>query len=131
MEELKNLADRSIESLKTMQHPIVRVCGPLTTGPHSYDENIKRFAKAEAVLTEKGYNVFYLDDTENEIQGKNYSWPDIQQYFHEPILRSGLIDMAFFLPDWQASTGATWEHNIIEKETNIKIEYIEESWLND
>ena len=40
----------------------------------------------------------------------NYSDMPILENFYGKIFSSGLINTAYFLPDWKTSFGATWEY---------------------
>ncbi len=126
---LTELARSTIEQLANMPQPIVRVCGPLTTGGLGYEENARRLARAEAVLTEKGYTVFRFGDAEASIQGKAFSHEVIMTVFHEPILVSGLIAEAFFLPHWNESKGATIERDLCAT-YSITIAEFPEEWFS-
>ncbi len=127
--ELKRLLEDAFEKLKKMPQPVVRVCGPLSSGAHTYEENLTRFKKAEDILEGKGFTVFRFDEFLSIFIEKDYSSVSIQNEFHAPLLKSGLIAKGFFLPYWNQSQGTTWERNFIEKETNISIEEFPEEWL--
>ncbi len=126
--ELKALAEKTLEELAAVPQPIVRICGPLTTGGFGYAENALRLKKAEEILKSKGYTVFRFGDAEESIKDKHYPHGDVMEYFHKPILESGLIQEAFFLAGWEESKGATWERDFIEK-TNIAIREFPEAWF--
>ena len=128
-EPLQKLAADTIESLKKAKQPIVRVCGPLTTGGFGYDENARRLEKAEQYLEEHGHTVFKFGDSEAHIKGKNYEYNAVMEQFHQPILQSGLISEAYFLPGWEQSRGTTWERNFIKDHTTIVIKEFPEEWL--
>ncbi len=127
--DLSELAQKTIEELKDLPQPIVRVCGPLTTGGLGYEENAKRLSRAEEILSERGESVFRFGDSEAHIQGKGYEYSAIMEEFHKPILESGLISKAYFLPNWKESKGATWEHDFITNSTRIEIEEFPEELL--
>jgi hypothetical protein len=131
---LKTLAGGAIERLKELPQPVVRVCGPLTSGGLGYDENLKLFMKSEIILKEKGYTVFdYFEgnDDEGHIAAMGLPWEEVMEYYHKPILESGLIETAFFLPRWRESNGAKWEHEFIEAIPNTKIRSFPEDWLKE
>lgn len=128
-ENLSDLAKRTILELEKRPQPIVRVCGPLTTGGLGYEANGRRLEQAEDILETKGMTVFRFGDSEKEIQGQNYSHADIMDYFHKPVLASGLITKAYFLSDWDKSKGATIERDLA-LEYKIEIEEFPEEWFN-
>jgi hypothetical protein len=53
----------------------------------------------------------------------------IMEVYHKPILESGYIKQAFFMPKWEESKGATWERNLIKENSNIKVEEFPEEWI--
>ena len=126
---LHELASRTIESIKRLSQPVVRVCGPLTTGGLGYEENARRLRFAEEVLEKKGFTVFKFDDAEVEIKDKNYPHADVMNYFHKPVLESGLIQEAYFLSGWNGSKGATWEHDFVEQSTVMEVQDFPEEWF--
>lgn len=126
---LKALAEREFKRIELMQQPVVRVCGPLTCdGPEGYERNANRLADAEKILQAKGMTVWTFGEAENEIFGKEYDHGNIFTYFHKPILESGLIKEAYFLPRWDKSNGATLERNIAT-EANVSIKEFPEEWF--
>jgi Domain of unknown function (DUF4406) len=131
-QKLRELAAGAIERLRALPPPVVRVCGPLTSGGFGYEENKRTFLVAETVLKEKGYTVFdYFDgnDDEDYIAGMGLPWLEVMEYYHKPILESGLITTAFFLPHWRESNGATWEHEFIAHIPLMKIRSFPAQWL--
>jgi hypothetical protein len=132
IERLRELAQNAIVRLTALPQPVVRICGPLTSGGKGYDENFARFAAATRILTEKGYTVFdYFDhDDEEVIKALNLPWPVVMEHYHRPILETGLITTAFFLPEWQSSHGATWEHEMAEA-LNLEIREFPEEWFSN
>lgn len=130
--KLSEIAEIAIERLKRLPAPVVRVCGPLTSGGLGYDENLALFQKANEVLKEKGFTVFdYFEGhhDERQIIDLDLPWEEVMEYYHKPILESNLIETAFFLPRWRESNGASWEHDFIKKHTKTKIRPLPESWL--
>lgn len=129
-ELLAELTEKAIQRLESMTKPIVRICGPLTTYG-VYEENLRRFAQATDILTKKGYTVFdyFEGEDEERIREAEISWDDVMEHYHKPILAAGLMDGAFFLPHWEESSGAVWEHDFISKHTHMKIELFPEEWF--
>jgi hypothetical protein len=114
---LKELAVKAIEELKYMSQPVVRVCGPMTTGGRGYEENVRTFERAVAELRQSGYTVFDYAPYEPELLRIKASHSAIMEDFHKPILQSG-YKTAFFLPGWNESKGATWEREYMQAYTN-------------
>ena len=126
---LKSLAKRELERIEQMPKPVVRVCGPLTCdGPEGYERNAQRLADAEQILQSRGMTVWTFGESEDEIFGKGYTNENIFEYFHKPVLASGLIETAYFLPRWDESNGATLERNIAT-EAQVAIQEFPEEWF--
>jgi hypothetical protein len=126
---LKELARRELNRIEVMPQPVVRVCGPLTCdGPVGYERNANRLAEAERILQSQGMTVWTFGESEEEIFGKDYDHGYIFTYFHKPILESGLIREAYFLPRWDKSNGATLERKIAT-EAHVTIKEFPEEWF--
>ncbi len=126
---LLHLAQFEIERISTMQSPVVRVCGPLTCdGEAGYQRNADRLEAAEEILEQRGYTVWKFGDSEKYIQGRNFDHDDIINYFHQPIMESGKLAAAFFLPRWKESGGAVKERLLAEK-IDVTIEEFPEDWF--
>lgn len=96
---LQALAEAAISRLRALPQPVVRVCGPLTSGGFGYEENKRIFLVAEKVLKQKGFTVFdYFEgnDDEDHIAAMGLPWEEVMEDYHKPILESGLIETAFF-----------------------------------
>lgn len=133
-EILRELARKEIEILKNAQQPLVRVAGPWTTGGFGYEENIRRFDKAEKALRKRGYTIvdyFTSEETIKKLRDENVSPNLIMDEYHKPILESGYIQKAFFMPRSDESAGATWERNFIRDHTNIEILEVPEDWITE
>lgn len=128
---LTHLAHKAIERLRQLPQPAVRVCGPFTSGGFGYDENLRRFKVAEKLLKEKGYTVFeYFGEKSDEVQIREAGipWELVMEHYHAPILKADLLQKAFFMPRWQESNGAKWEHEFLNNHTSAKIEELPEEW---
>jgi len=126
---LKALAIRELKRIEQMPQPVVRVCGPLTCdGPEGYERNAERLSQAEQILQSRGMTVWTFGESEAEIFEKDYDHGNIFTYFHKPILESGLIKEAYFLPRWDMSNGATLERNIAA-EAKVEIKEFPEEWF--
>lgn len=126
---LKELAERELKRIEQLPQPVVRVCGPLTCdGPEGYERNANRLVQAEQILQSRGLTVWTFGEAEEDIFGKDYDHGNIFMYFHKPILESGLIKEAYFLPRWDESNGATLERNIAT-EAQVTIKEFPEEWF--
>lgn len=121
--------------LEELPKPIVQVCGPITTGGRgSIEENIKAFGEAIAYLSAQGKIVFDQRPFEIPMQrakmiAKKEGYPfDLLEEFYLPIFESKLIEELFFLPGWESSTGAKWEHEQAVR-LGIKISYLPDKFI--
>ena len=126
--ELYIIADKI---LKVMPQPIVQVCGPIGTGGlGSVESNLEAFDQTIRSLQAKGLNVFDQMPFEWPMQvlkfklAKDVYPEDILKDFYLPIFESGFISEFHFMPTWETSHGAKWEHGQAEK-LGIKIVYID------
>ena len=130
-QKLKYLAQLEIDRITDLLGPVVRVCGPLTAdGPAGYERNAARLLQAEEVLKQKGYTVWDFTPSELVIQKYDFKHDDIVECFHKPVLQSGLIKVAFFLPRWEQSSGARREHELCE-ELGVTIKDFPKCWFSD
>lgn len=128
--KLLELAKSEIDQIKSLPQPVVRVCGPLTCdGPEGYERNAKRLEVAENVLELKGMTVWKFGQSEEYIKQYNFDHDDIFNYFHKPVLESGLISEAYFLNRWRESGGATKEREAAEA-AGITIKEFPEEWFD-
>ncbi len=110
------------------------VCGPISSGGlGSIEKNIERFNEAIDTLLTNGYSVFsqmpyedkiwsIRDMAEEDIKNGAYD-QNLLEDFYGPVFRSGLVKRKHFIPDWQSSIGACWEHNLAT-ETGTDISYL-------
>jgi hypothetical protein len=130
-EALKKLAGGAIERLKNLPQPVVRLSGPLTSSAYGYEDNLRRFLAGQEILRQKGYTVFdYFEghDDEEVIKSLELPWAEVMEYYHRPIMATGLIKKAFFLPRWEKSNGATAEYEYA-KEFGVVISEFPEDWF--
>ena len=100
-----------------LQPPAAQVCGPISTGgAGSIPANLERFSAAIKKLQGEGHEIFDqmpFEDSmhriwrERDTEGYDHG---ILEDFYLPIFESGYLHRLFFLPDWETSTGARWEH---------------------
>lgn len=95
----------------------------------SIEKNLDIFNSAIKKLQGEGLIVFDQMPFEIPMQvlkskfSKEKIGEDILNYFYLPIFNSGNITTFYFLPTWQTSLGAKWEHEKA-KELGIKIVYL-------
>lgn len=140
-EELAEIAMSILKDMSLEGKPIVQICGPISTGGlGDIDKNFERFKKAVETAGEKGLHVFNQTSFEEAIQrlskytqSKHSQNPDsyhmpILEVFYRKIFESGFVKTTLFLPDWQSSKGATWEHNLVTS-LGIEIRDYPTEWL--
>jgi len=101
-----------------MPGPVFEVCGPISTGQYSYQENIKIFGGCLKKLQRLGFMPFDILPLQegfdrlivewHKKNGNGYCNP-ILDIVYKSIFQSGIIKAAFFLPTWEQSFGANWE----------------------
>jgi hypothetical protein len=103
--------------LGRMPSPIVQVCGPISTGGFgSIIANMQAFTETIQALQGKGLSVFDQMPFEVPMQKlKLHLAPGeyleaILTDFYQPLFESKKINAFYFMPDWQSSHGALWEH---------------------
>lgn len=109
---------------------IAMVCGPISTGGlGSIPKNIAAFELAIEKVARSGEPVFTqmpFESVMQDINGKltpECNASSLMETFYRPLLESGLIKRLYFLPDWESSTGARWEHELATH-LGIEIKYL-------
>lgn len=93
------------------------------------EENVRTFRETMAMLVQQGVNLFdqfafhehFFRITKND-WNPEYN-RQILQDFYLPIFESHQVSTFYFIPDWQSSHGATWEHEQAER-LGIEIVYL-------
>lgn len=127
-QRLADLAAAAIIRLKELPQPVVRVSGPLTSGGHGFEENMRRFSHAQEKLKSEGYTVFDYVKDDTDIQKLDLAWGYIIEEYHRPILSTELIKTVFFIPGWESSNGARLER-LYSEELGLTIKEIPEAWF--
>lgn len=99
-----------ITAHKPQPNTIVYISGPVTDMPES---NRPQFAKAQQMLLSAGCSVFnpsHIEGPIDPLKGDEL-WA---YYMHFCVKALPDCDAVLFLPDWQNSKGAKWEHRIAE-----------------
>ncbi len=115
-ESYPEMAKIALVILNSMEDPVIELCGPISTGGlGSVEKNLERFDKKIKELKSSGINVFDQIPFEIPMQKlklkPNFKPIDLLEGFYLPLLESGKIKSLYFLPDWQSSFGARWEHD--------------------
>lgn len=131
----------AINVLETMHNlnpikPIAIVCGPISSGvKSSRKENLEVFSMAIERLASDGLLIFSQMPFEDDMERIYKSNPKLQgicllEEFYLPIFKTGFIKLMCFLPGWENSVGATWEHKQA-KILGIPRIYLAESYTTD
>jgi hypothetical protein len=108
----------------------VMVAGPISTGGlGSREKNTARLTEVVDRLIDEGHPVFNQVPFEGKmkefIAGFEGGYPmPILEEFYLPLHQSGRIKKFFFIPGWESSFGASWEHDRAH-ELGIEIIYLD------
>jgi hypothetical protein len=127
-ETFEELRDIALAITARMVQPVSMVCGPITSGGKSKEDNIRIFCETIAELDGKGVSVFSQMPFESAMwrivatpyyEGGNH----LLETFYLPLFGLGRIKKLYFIPGWSASVGASWEHEQAGR-FNIEIYYL-------
>jgi hypothetical protein len=127
--ELEKVAERI---LARMPRPVIQVCGRISSGGGTIEENCQKIALAVAELRREGKTVFAQIEFEDAMAriraSPHYRNPtQILEAFYLPLFQKRFIQQLIFLPGWESSFGATWEHEIASR-LGIEVEYWHEDF---
>ena len=118
----------------------IQICGPISTGGLTVDENLFRLQKAIIYQRELGRIVFNQLPTESRLgillkrweeqnfRQKNEYCFKLLEDFYGQIFKSGLLHRLCFLSNWRTSIGARWESEWGPKLGDLKIEEMPLGW---
>ncbi|MFY9461760.1 MAG: DUF4406 domain-containing protein [Candidatus Sungiibacteriota bacterium] len=114
--------------LRRMPQPVGMVCGPITTGGVTVEENLAALAKGIDERIRGGKNIFiqlFFEAAMHRIKNTPYyrDGNHLLETFYQPLFKAGLIKTLYFLPNWRSSDGATWEHEQALR-LNMEIAYL-------
>lgn len=117
--------------INRMPKNLVQVCGPIGTGGlGSKEANLNAFNETIKDLQRKGLNVFDqmpfeapMQELKEKVMPNGEYFESILTDFYQPLFESSVIYKFCFMPNWQSSKGANWEHEKA-KELNIEIVYL-------
>ena len=122
-QELLSVA-HSVLAIIVDDHPrklIAIVCGPISTGGKgSRKENLEIFSRAIDRAVRDDLLVFNQMPFEDDLERIYKSNPEMQgarllEEFYLPLFEDGWIKLLCFLPRWESSVGARWEHSQAER----------------
>jgi len=116
--------------LSRMPKPVAQVCGPVSTGGlGSIKANLEALGNTIKNLEKNGVSIFDqtpYDAAMQRIKEKispTVYFQGVLTDFNLPIFEDGGIQRIYFMPDWQSSMGATWEHAQAQR-LGIEIVYL-------
>ncbi len=126
-----------LDVLLRLPRCVVMVSGPMTSGGNgSVSENLERYKRAMKYLISKGYPVFNQLPGESALSrhwhqwylvgNTGYCW-DLLDGVYAPIFRSKRVVKIVFMPNWESSIDANWEHNMA-LQLEIDREYLPTDW---
>ena len=133
-----DLSAIALDILGAMPQPVGEVCGPISSGGRSIEENLAVFSKVNDKLTREGKYIVDLVPFEIAMRamkresGLSHIEANLAllEGFYLPIFKSGKVSELYFIPGWQASHGASWERDRA-LEFNIKIIDLSEEWMRE
>lgn len=142
-ESFETLADIASNVLQRMSPPVSQLCGPISTGGlGDIRQNGALFARGVETLRRHGYNPFDQTPLQASFEhlarawrhlrpenGRSYCTP-ILEVVYRRVFESGRIKLAFFLPDWHTSFGATWERQTCA-ELGIQVGEFPRDWYEN
>ena len=124
LQRLKITVEPKKVSCSARKRKVIMVCGPITSGGlGSVRDNLKVFGKYIRRMSSRGYAVFsqlrfegamWRIRTEMKCSEEDRN-KMLLEIFYGQLFRSGYIDEFFFIPGWETSFGASWEHEFIKK----------------
>ena len=127
----RELTPIAIQIASRLSRPVTQVCGPVSTGGRgSIEKNMKALEDAVLFVENQGFSVFDQAIFEKHLWRisrlpalKNADEYLLLNSFYRPISLSKKLQYLHFIPGWQGSIGAIWEHNL-GKSLSIKIVYL-------
>lgn len=119
----------AINVLQRFPSTAAMVCGPITTGGYgNIDKNLSLFKETIKRLQNEDFLIFSQMPFERkmqEIKETSYCKGGLHllESFYLPIFESEFVDTLIFLPNWESSLGAKWEHEQAVR-LGLKIVYL-------
>lgn len=95
--------------------PVGFVCGPISAngGTKSVERNMKIFTSHIELLENKKLKIFSQLPFEKSLwrilaAGENENV--LLETLYLPLFNSGMLNVFYFIPGWESSFGANWEH---------------------
>lgn len=98
--------------------PVIQVCGPMTTGGGTFEENNAKIERTIVLLRSRGMSVF----GQTSFRKGMLNFTTIEDYLRDPLrlldefygelFRGGYVQGLAFISGWEQSLGCRWEHEI-------------------
>lgn len=118
---------------------VIELCAPISSGGKgSVEANLAEMNKAIKMLKKLNYILFsqmpyeekigeLKKEQEKKTKRKLAYNMNVLLDFYEPLFEKGYTDMLIFLPGWESSIGASWEHTK-GKILGIKTRQLKDNW---
>lgn len=125
----EHLVPIAMKIITNLGPPMGMVCGPISAagGTKSVERNMNIFSSHIQFLENRGLKIFNQLPFEKTlwriIKDKAYykGGTHLLDAFYLPIFQSGALKTFYFIPNWESSFGANWEH---EQALKLGIELI-------
>ncbi|MDB5188186.1 MAG: hypothetical protein JWO50_706 [Candidatus Kaiserbacteria bacterium] len=134
----EELAQIALGELKSLGNAVSIVCGPITTGGRGsikdnvavFGATIKKLSETNILFNQVPYegSIARLRQIWHNEGNTGYCMP-ILDVFYAQLFESGNITKAYFIPGWESSFGARWEHNEM-KLHGVEIVYLTDEWID-
>lgn len=129
----EELAQTALVVLKQLPKPVGQVCGPISTGGvGSIEGNLRRFQETIERLVRQGRVLFdQMPFEEHIFRVVENTWGARQnklllEQFYRPVFESRHVSTLYFIPGWESSEGAAWEHEL-GRQLQMEIVYLDDS----
>lgn len=113
-----------------MNDTVAQVCGPVNNGGRgSVEKNLEYLSQMIQALQYEGVNVFDQMPFEETIHriindaSSGQKYENVLTDFYEPLFRLKMVQALYFVPGWEGSRGAVWEHTMA-KELGIEVHFL-------
>lgn len=95
--------------------PVRFVCGPISAngGTKSRERNMQIFTSYIELLENRGLKIFNqlpFEESLWRILATGESEDHLLETLYLPLFKSGAFNCFYFIPNWESSFGARWEH---------------------
>lgn len=111
----EHLVPIAMKIITSLEPPLGMVCGPIsaTGGTKSVERNMKIFTSHIELLENKKLKIFSqlpFEKTLWRILAAGENENVLLETLYLPLFNSGMLNVFYFIPGWESSFGANWEH---------------------